>query len=132
MGSFFSCAKRVSNCPCDNNNNLGTIKGEVRLFIDETTMDNDVMVYVSYFPDVPDYFADYAYLRIRGDHQQFPGITPSMPTILHICNFPDFAKEWDNSEEIIVYYEGTVYPNCEAFLCRTRCYTLVLTELTKN
>jgi hypothetical protein len=134
-GSLNSCAKRADAggevpykpCHCEiNDEPLGTIKGETRLFIDELPFGPIDMVYKSYEYDQ---FVDRAYLIIESN-PLFPNIPEGMKALVNICNFPDFAKQWKTSEGINVYYEGIVYPNCEElFGCRAFCYTLILTKL---
>jgi len=137
-GSFSSCTKKADSndvdnvpfkpCPCETNDGpLGTIKGEVRLFVDEPSLrDIEVIVYESY---VYDCFLDRAYLKLNLNSLPFfSDNLPDMPATLNICNFPDFAKQWETSSGVDVYYEGIVYPNCEEFGCRAFCYTFILTK----
>jgi len=136
-GSVFSCAKRGESsgevpykpCPCETNDvSLGTIKGEARLFVDEQSSRNtEIIVYHSY---VYDYFSDRAYLKLKLN--SLPFFSENLPDwsgVLDICNFPDFAKKWEISGGIDVYYEGIIYPHCEEFGCREFCYNFILTKL---
>jgi hypothetical protein len=42
----------------------------------------------------------------------------------YICNFPDFAKEWDITQDgQRVYYNGTMYHACDPYGTADRVYT---------
>ena len=48
---------------------------------------------------------DYAWIKTSG---------PMHASAVRICNFPDFAKEWDIPEEgLKVYFAGSFYESCE-------------------
>ena len=136
-GNFSSCTKREGSikldgdvlykpCPCEENDEpLGTIKGKKHLFIDPTG-DSSIGVLGRMISD-----GDYAYVDI--DMKETDIKKPAVPgAIGNICNFPDFAKQWDTSGgAVTVYFEGILYPHCEAFGCRlyTECFSVVLTKL---
>ena len=69
-----------------------------------------------------------AYLWIQS------GIPGSVPGIGRICNFPDFAKEWDIPETgLKVYFEGLTYEICQGgCLGNVNCFDLILTNLTRR
>ena len=139
-GSFYSCEKRAEanggevpfvSCPCENNDEaLGIIKGEARLFFDEVfwsaPMDSERIVVWSATSEYPDL------AKLALDDPRFR--TPSGGGVfVDICNFPDFAKEWNVPGGVTVYYEGTLYPWCDilGILCRGMgpCYSMILTKL---
>jgi len=104
------------SCPCKNEP-LGTVKGDIRLFIDPDST-------ITYSHERMVYSHDRAYLTLKEEQKPFPH-----QPIGHICNFPDFAKQWKAPEGVVVYYEGIIYPNCEEFGCRVVCYSIILTKL---
>ena len=106
-------------CSCEFDVEPVAIQGEARFFID-TYYDDLSMSYMIWYNDRD---IDNAYLMLRPDDN-------SMPIKVNICNFPDFAKEWNPENGIIVYYEGVKYPWCEYLApCRGFCETMILTKL---
>jgi len=139
-GSFFSCAKRSESggevpyapCPCENNEKpLATIKGEARLYFDDVfwtpPFDSERIVFFSETNEYPDH------VKLALDDPRFRNPMGGV-VFVDICNFPDFAKEWNSPGGITVYYEGIIYPWCDILgvLCRgTPCYSSILTKLIK-
>ncbi len=136
-GCFSSCSEKKDEpsgnvpykpCPCGNDNKpLVTIRGDIRLFIDSVTKDDVItfserLIYISN--------DDYAGIVLNSDNPNlFKLGSVNGGTEFHICNFPDFAKQWHTPGGITVSYKGLVYPNCGKFGCRDLCYNLILTNL---
>jgi hypothetical protein len=139
-GSVYNCGKRAESsgevpykpCPCefDVEKPFMTIKGTAILVIDPAP---DVAKRIALSGErVMSVFCD----RTSVGLLETDGLPPSQlgsGAQGHICNFPDFAREWNTSEGIEVYFEGKLYPNCEFFGCRLsgRCYSVMLTKLIK-
>ena len=138
-GSLFSCGEKAEEgggvpfvaCPCDEYDApLGNVKGVARLFFDEVfwsvPMDSERIVFRSATSEHTDI------VKLALDDPRFR--TPSGGWVfVDICNFPDFAKEWNVPGGVTVYYEGTLYPWCDilGILCRGTgpCYSMILTKL---
>ena len=127
-----SCCKKAehkesdSSFSCDEPTPIGKIKGEIRMFdknisIEAASLYPERMVFTESDGEY------YAFITV--DHVKNVEVSQTG----FICNFSDFAKKWEiPAEGLKVSYERLTYKWCNehpGYRCRDFCYYVVLTNL---
>jgi len=136
-GGVTSCKKEKNGnvpykpCPCKNKPASNSFsRGEAYLFRDsvprQIIFDIDPAVSgIIYYSETGE-----AYIGFRGF-----SVTDALLHTGFICNFPDFAKEWDIPENgLKIYFEGQAYTACNpgGGIATIVWYDYMLTKLVKR